>query len=88
MKVYNETLTHSIQRKAKPGAFPIAGISPDPAVPKPVLPGVGNDFKGKLLFGAKDSLGLRNTCFFTALRILGPFFGEFTKHVGSNATPE
>ena len=74
MKVYDEALAHSIQFEAKSGAFPIAGIRPDLAVPKPVLPSVGNDLKGKLLFGAKDSLGFRNSRFFTTLRILGPLF--------------
>ena len=72
MKVYNEALAHSIKFKAKPGALPVAGIRPDPAIPKPVLPGTGNDFKGKLLFGAKDPFIPRNTRFFTTLRVIGP----------------
>ena len=59
--VYNEALTHSIQFNAEPGASPVAGIRPDPAEPKPALPGMGNDLKCKLLFGTKIPFGLRNT---------------------------
>ena len=76
MKIHHKTLAHLVQFKAKPGAFPIAGICPDPAVPKTVLPSVGNNLKGKLLFGAKDSLGFRDPRFFAALRILGSLLGK------------
>jgi hypothetical protein len=72
MKIHPKTLAHLVQFKAKPGAFLIAGIRLDPAVPKTVLPSVEKNLNGKLLFGAKDSLGFRDPRFFEALRILGP----------------
>ena len=55
--VHNESPAHPIRDQAKSGTFPITGANPTEA--KSLGYSVLNNLKGRLIFGAKNTLGLR-----------------------------